>query len=154
MRSIGEITNRQNLRFAYLPQDEQREKARRLSIDRSLRIGTERLRQRAKAYFDAGDEAGVVECLAAIEALNAEPVRHHRVRVAELRRMAYHEYLLSEEWQETRRRALERALFRCQSCDRRDGLQVHHRTYERVGEESADDLLVLCEVCHARVHAK
>lgn len=151
MRKIGEITN--NLRFAYLPEDEQREKAWRLAIDRSLRFETARLLKRMKAYFDIGDTAGVSECLEAIEALKAEPVRHHRVRIIELRRMAYHEYLLSEEWAETRQRALERAMFRCQSCGSRDRLQAHHRTYERVGEESADDLIVLCAICHEKVHA-
>lgn len=27
-------------------------------------------------------------------------------------------------------------------------LHVHHRTYERLGEELPEDLVVLCEVCH------
>ena len=29
-----------------------------------------------------------------------------------------------------------------------DNLEVHHRTYERLGEELASDLTVLCNRCH------
>lgn len=33
-------------------------------------------------------------------------------------------------------------------------LQVHHRNYERVGNEMETDLLTLCRHCHARFHEK
>jgi hypothetical protein len=49
---------------------EAQEKARRVAIDRRLRVEIERLRKRAKVYFDLGDEAGVLECFAAINVLN------------------------------------------------------------------------------------
>lgn len=31
-------------------------------------------------------------------------------------------------------------------------LQVHHLTYERLGRESDDDLLAVCEGCHRLMH--
>jgi hypothetical protein len=33
-------------------------------------------------------------------------------------------------------------------------LEVHHLTYERLGWEQPDDLLVLCERCHAVLHGR
>jgi hypothetical protein len=33
-------------------------------------------------------------------------------------------------------------------------LEVHHRTYERLGRERPEDLLVLCEKCHAVEHGR
>jgi hypothetical protein len=35
-----------------------------------------------------------------------------------------------------------------------DRLDVHHRTYERVGQEQLRDLIVLCRTCHSRYHDK
>lgn len=73
-------------------------------------------------------------------------------RVAQLRQMPYREYLQTEEWKERRRRAMKRAGFRCQVCNQSDTLNVHHRTYERRGDERNDDLLVLCQPCHELFH--
>jgi hypothetical protein len=76
-----------------------------------------------------------------------------RVRVHELRTMPYREYLLTPEWQERRRARLRAARFRCQVCNAQDRrLNVHHRTYERRGDEYARDLIVLCEDCHHLFH--
>jgi hypothetical protein len=38
------------------------------------------------------------------------------------------------------------------NCRSKDGLQVHHRTYERLGEEVPEDLTVLCLSCHNQWH--
>lgn len=64
--------------------------------------------------------------------------------------MTYPEYLLSPRWQEVRAAALERAGHRCQLCYSKVRLEVHHRTYERLGHEEPDDLIVLCSRCHER----
>lgn len=61
-------------------------------------------------------------------------------------------YLRSEHWRETRAAALERAEHRCQVCNSAKQLDVHHRTYERLGEERPADLTVLCRTCHDRHH--
>lgn len=62
------------------------------------------------------------------------------------------EYRKTKAWLRRRAAALEAAGHQCQLCPRTDRLQVHHRTYERVGKERADDLIVLCRRCHARHH--
>jgi hypothetical protein len=69
-----------------------------------------------------------------------------------LRTMPYAEYLQTEHWQQVRQAALTRAEYRCQVCNSPYHLQVHHRTYERRGEERDTDLTVLCDTCHGRFH--
>jgi hypothetical protein len=61
-------------------------------------------------------------------------------------------YLRSDHWRDTRLAALERAEHRCQVCNRDGTLDVHHRTYERIGEERPADLTVLCRSCHNLFH--
>lgn len=61
-------------------------------------------------------------------------------------------YLRSPHWATTRKVALERAERRCQVCNAKDNLDVHHRTYERLGEERPADLTVLCRRCHDLFH--
>lgn len=75
-------------------------------------------------------------------------------RLRELRSMPYAEYLQSDEWKETRKSALKRARYRCELCYRGGELHTHHKTYERLGEEYAKDLIVLCKECHAKFHDK
>lgn len=66
----------------------------------------------------------------------------------------YYEYLQSDHWQETRQQALDRAGNACQLCKSTDRLDVHHNTYERLGRELPQDLIVLCHDCHGRFHHK
>ena len=65
---------------------------------------------------------------------------------------SYGEYLRSSHWKETRDAALQRAGGRCCVCGGTDGISVHHRSYERLGAETEDDLVVLCRSCHAIFH--
>ena len=89
--------------------------------------------------------AGRMKALAEVEDL---------VGVA-LREMPYPQYLLTDHWQALRVGALKRAGFRCQVCNVTGVvLNVHHRTYERLGQERDDDLTVLCRGCHALFHRK
>jgi hypothetical protein len=60
----------------------------------------------------------------------------------------YFAYLDSPEWWAIRKLVLRRAEYRCERCDKRGALEVHHRTYCRLGDESSDDLEVLCPACH------
>jgi hypothetical protein len=63
----------------------------------------------------------------------------------------YKEYLKSEEWQRTRRWALDRAGNKCQLCKSDKKLNVHHNNYLSLGKEEPSDVIVLCERCH-RIH--
>jgi replicative DNA helicase len=75
-------------------------------------------------------------------------------RLAELRTMPYEEYLSTPEWLVRRDQALERTGSRCQVCYGSDNLNVHHRTYERRGNEDPMDLTVLCQSCHSWFHRR
>lgn len=74
-------------------------------------------------------------------------------RLDELRAMPYKRYLRTPEWRETRAAALLRAEHCCAlDAAHTDRLEVHHRSYDRLGEERACDLLVLCHDCHELHH--
>jgi len=68
--------------------------------------------------------------------------------------MEYAEYLQSPQWQETRRRFwASRYPKRCHACSRDDvPLDLHHRTYKRLGRERLSDLILLCRSCHDETH--
>jgi hypothetical protein len=63
----------------------------------------------------------------------------------------YGEYLKSAEWADRRAKVLKRDRFACQLHQRgctRLAEQVHHLTYERVGDEPLEDLISVCVHCH------
>jgi 5-methylcytosine-specific restriction endonuclease McrA len=69
------------------------------------------------------------------------------------RRQAYDAYLQSDAWRAKRAQALARDHGVCQGCLSRPATQVHHRTYEHVGDELLFELVSLCDECHERAHA-
>lgn len=69
-------------------------------------------------------------------------------------RNAYKDYLRSEKWQEKRKERLLQDGYRCQLCGTGKNLEVHHVTYERIGNEKISDLVTLCNNCHQFVHKK
>jgi 5-methylcytosine-specific restriction endonuclease McrA len=81
-------------------------------------------------------------------------LRHdgERARVWYLRTMPYQEYLQTPEWKAIREKKLKESGFRCQLCNQSGELNVHHRTYERRGNEELQDLIVLCRGCHETFH--
>jgi len=66
----------------------------------------------------------------------------------------YHAYLNSPAWRSRRNRAISLAGWRCERCTAKRDLQVHHRTYERLGAERDEDLEVLCADCHEGHHTE
>jgi hypothetical protein len=86
------------------------------------------------------------------EQLRAERLTR-QARIAELRAMPLSEYLLTREWRAKKNRKIIQAGNRCQLCGRNDRpLNVHHNTYERLGDDLLEDLMVLCRGCHDRHH--
>lgn len=69
-----------------------------------------------------------------------------------LKTMPYGEYLQTVHWHEVRQAALKRARYHCQICNSSGPLDVHHRTYERRGEEWNADVIAICRPCHERHH--
>jgi len=66
--------------------------------------------------------------------------------------MPYRDYLRTPEWQERRKRILERDGYHCQVCNASEHLNVHHRDYTRRGYEYDSDLTTLCQDCHQVFH--
>ena len=71
----------------------------------------------------------------------------------EARRLPYKEYLNSDWWYYRRWKAIKRARFRCERCKKETWLQVHHKSYERLGCELDKDLEALCRKCHEYEHS-
>jgi len=69
-----------------------------------------------------------------------------------LKSLPYSEYLQTSHWIEIRNKHLKRSNYKCQICNKNNKLNVHHRTYERRGEEDYNDLITLCEDCHNLFH--
>jgi Zn ribbon nucleic-acid-binding protein len=68
---------------------------------------------------------------------------------------SYTAYLHSKHWKKVRSIALNSAGYKCQACSNKDAiLDVHHNSYDRLGNEDPSDLIVLCRSCHAKVHEK
>ena len=70
--------------------------------------------------------------------------------------MDYNAYINGPRWRDNPARLLElkAAGFRCRLCNASENeaqLEVHHRTYERLGRERADDLTTVCHECHLGV---
>ena len=73
-------------------------------------------------------------------------------RLHVLRSMPYRQYLETPEWAAIRARQLQHARYRCEVCNAAGQLNVHHRTYAHRGDEPIEDLIVLCQGCHALFH--
>lgn len=94
------------------------------------------------------DMLGQLEARADTEAEDPDNV----IRFPVERTHTYQEYLQSPKWQEIREDALRQARHRCRICNSRHQLEVHHRTYDRIGHERPDDPTVLCRPCHELFH--
>lgn len=64
----------------------------------------------------------------------------------------YEEYLKTPEWRKRRNAFLGRKGWHCERCGRKVDLQVHHRSYARLGSERDEDLEALCRDCHEGHH--
>lgn len=69
----------------------------------------------------------------------------------------YFAYIQSPEWKAKRRQVLKRDGWACRKCWTTltyAKLEVHHLTYERLGNEDLRDLITLCEECHKETHVE
>jgi hypothetical protein len=86
--------------------------------------------------------------------------RWSRRRVA--RRARYADYIHSPawwrtrvEWYATHTTGASRGQSHCAGCDApwlRDRDDLHHTTYDRLGQERFNDLIPMCRACHTRLH--
>ena len=79
-------------------------------------------------------------------------MKQEKARLAQLRSMPYEDYLQTPEWQGVQKAALKRAANTCQGCKADNvPLSVYHTSYENLGCEQEDDVIVLCEACYDRL---
>ncbi len=111
---------------------------------------TDRSATRGVAEFNIGDEEESWYFLSTL----AELVGKSQIRLSgklsiTLESSSYEEYLQSGRWRHKRLEAQKLARNRCQVCNAKGQiLDTHHRTYERIGNELPEDLIVLCRPCH------
>lgn len=66
----------------------------------------------------------------------------------------YKNYLSSDEWRLKKLHVMFHNGGRgCIYCGAKKNLDVHHLTYRNIGDESLEDLIVLCRDCHKEAHA-
>ena len=66
--------------------------------------------------------------------------------------MKYEQYIQSDAWRLQRQLLIAEHGAKCDLCKRTNELNVHHLNYERLGNERADDVIVLCIRCHNDIH--
>ena len=64
------------------------------------------------------------------------------------------EYLNTYHWKSFRNKIVKYANYKCQICDSKWVLNVHHRNYDCRGKEEYRDVVVLCADCHSKFHDK
>ena len=76
----------------------------------------------------------------------------HQYNITESRFAIYQNYIASDKWKEKRVLALERDNYLCQKCKIKSASDVHHLSYENLGNENLNELLSLCRECHLEIH--
>ena len=67
--------------------------------------------------------------------------------------MDYEAYLRTEHWRAVKARMLaSKKVRRCYVCRSKHDLNLHHKTYKRLGRERLSDLVWLCRTCHHEAH--
>ena len=68
------------------------------------------------------------------------------------RREYYQNYLMTPEWREKRSMVIDRENGLCQGCRKNRIQEVHHASYQTLGDELLFQLVGLCSPCHRRAH--
>ena len=77
-----------------------------------------------------------------------------RMVFSTIQKPPYKEYLTSDHWIKTRRRAGAQLGSRCEICDSNKEIEAHHNNYSNLGKEDPKrDLVLLCRKCHNRFHS-
>ena len=82
--------------------------------------------------------------------LTEERIRSDRLKKLGYGRYAH--YLTSPHWQKLKKAFWKANKRACATCGHEKGLNIHHKTYVRLGCERLTDLVALCAVCHRDTH--
>jgi hypothetical protein len=64
----------------------------------------------------------------------------------------YAEYLRSAHWALLKLNTIIARGMRCERCASLKDIDLHHLTYQRLGRELPQDVLLLCRMCHTKEH--
>lgn len=62
-------------------------------------------------------------------------------------------YMKTEQWKQLKFKRLEIAQYKCECCESTHRLHLHHVNYKRLTQELIEDVAILCEGCHNRIHS-
>lgn len=82
----------------------------------------------------------------------AEDIAAQAQRTLEARKQQYAEYLKSERWRQKRRQVIDYQKGTCRGCLSAPIEEVHHLSYDNIGDELLFQLVGLCRPCHAKAH--
>lgn len=68
------------------------------------------------------------------------------------RKKFYHEYLKSDAWKDKRRLVIHKQGDICQGCLNAAIDDIHHLSYDNLGDELLFQLVGLCRNCHKKTH--
>ena len=104
------------------------------------------------------DDESLIKDWEAQRELSHNEIIHRHIDLQEKERanyrVNYREYLRTEKWRKKRSKIMARAAGFCEGCGDREPSEVHHLTYDNVGDEFLFQLVALCGPCHERVHDK
>jgi hypothetical protein len=67
--------------------------------------------------------------------------------------MTYRQYLQSDHWKAFRKKYYQKYGYKCRICGSTENVNLHHKTYNRLGKEWLMDVISLCETHHHEFHA-
>ncbi len=67
-------------------------------------------------------------------------------------RLRYEQHINSMKWKAIREKVLARDCFTCRGCGVKRAQQVHHLTYDHLGNELLFELVAVCIDCHRIIH--
>jgi len=74
-------------------------------------------------------------------------------QVREETEVDYSTYLCSEHWLALRKKLMSRKAHQyCRVCLSTSSLELHHRTYKRIGNGDERDVIAVCRGCHQEIH--
>lgn len=69
-----------------------------------------------------------------------------------LAELPYRQYLKTKYWAELRKVFRKTIGNKCEVCNTKSPLNIHHFNYANIGKETFNDIVCLCETCHRHIH--
>ena len=134
-----------------------RRQLREQCVDCGRLFGESVAHSRARADTPNVDTAALQRSIAATKAhwqRELEAWQEKRAAEQRARRLRYEQYLQSDEWASRRELVLQRANYLCEGCGLDRATEVHHLSYDHIGQEFLWELVAVCRRCHAEWHGQ